>query len=366
MLFIEFTFFYGVLTGLIPSLHPNNLVYFVDRGSLIEIALVHSFINIIPNIYFLVPDVYTITSLNASHQLFKKQEALFVLFVSGLGSLLGGLFSLIFFFYPQIFYYLNETYFLVPLIFLTILLAGLIQKTWKERLISLILLFLAFLLIKLNESLTKDLFFPLLGFFGLSSVLVYSKTKIKQRNDLLTMIKEKFNSSFAKNIIIFSFLGVVLSLPANTYPLVTPTHFLIFLSLFLKFGLYESIVLVSSLSTSDFVLSVVTKEYFNYSRNFVIQHANLISIEKLIFLLFLSFLLLLTVGFLINYLNNNLPRKVVMFLVLLSIFWPFFLDLNFNKLLILILSAVLGFVSLKLNIERINLFNGYLLWYLFK
>jgi len=249
---------------------------------------------------------------------------------------------------------------------LTILLISLIQKTWKERLISLVLLLLAFLLIKLNESLTKDLFFPLLGFFGLSSVLIYSKTKIKQRNDLITMIKEKFSLNFIKNVLIFSFLGVILSLPANTYPLVTPTHFLIFLSLFLKFGLYESIVLVSSLSTSDFVLSIATKEYFGYSRNFVIQYASLIDIEKLALLLLLSFFLLLTIGLLVNYLNNKLPRGVILLLILLSIFWPFFLNLNFGKLLILILSAILGFVSLKLSIERINLFNGYLLWYLFK
>jgi TctA family transporter len=231
------------------------------------------------------------------------------------------------------------------------------------KIITFLLLLDSYLLIEINYEETKDLFLPLIGFFGLSSLFIFSLNKIEQEINLLKLLSH--SSIDLRKVLFFSFLGVLLSIPANVYPLTTPTHFLLFLSLFFEIGLYYSIVLVSSMSTADFILSLITKEYFGYSRNYVVSFSNFsFDFFNLFFILLFSLILLILIGLMITILTNILPRKVILIIVFLSIIWPFFLDLNIWKIFTLLISSFLGFLSLKFGIERINLFNGYLIWYL--
>jgi len=351
------SFFLGVLTGLIPSLHPNNLVNFINKEYLIPIAILHSFINVIPNIYFLVPDIALLTNLNPIYQFYKEGEALKAVQLSGLASFLGVLFSLVFYEFPFIFLIYKSNYF--PLIlYLNLLLLSLVKEQLIKTLKSIIILVLSFILIKSYNFFFEDKFFLLTGFFGLSSVLTFPKNKIKQKFYF-------FNEINIKELVLFSFLGCILAVPANIFPLLTPTHFLITLALLINFNKERSIILVSSMNTSDFILSMITKEYFLFSRNYVIKEGFLLTKKEILIYSFLSFLILLLISFLINFLHNKIDRKVLNIFIFLSILWPIFLDLSLVKILFLILSSFLGFLCLKWEIERINLFNSYIIEYCF-
>jgi TctA family transporter len=351
-------FFWGLITGLIPSLHPNNLVNFVDKENLIPIAILHSFINIIPNVYFLVPDIETITNLNPIYQFYKEGNALKAIQISGLASLLGAFISLIFYYFPFIFL-IYKTHFFKFILYINLILLSVIKETFNKSVLTLILLIISFLTLKIYTFFENDYFFLLTGFFGLSSVLTFPKQKIKQKFHF-------FKGINYKNLIVYSFLGSLLAIPANIFPLITPTHFLIMFSLLLVFDKEKSIIIASSMNTSDFILSVITKEYLGFSRNFVVSNASTIKTEEIIIYSLLSFIILIAFSFLINYIYNIVNRKVLLILILTSIIWPLFLDLSLTKIIFLFISAFLGYLCLKLGIERINLFNAYILNYLIK
>ena len=362
---IDFYLFYGVLTGLIPSIHPNNLVNLVPKEHLIEITIVHSFINFIPNILFLIPDVYTVTSLNSSQIFYKRGLAFYALILSGISSFLAGIFSLIFYLSPFIFFYLNNFYYLTCFILIIpIILPIFLRKSLKNLLIFIFLFFSFYFLISLTKKLNLDYFLPITGLFGLSSVFVFGNRKIIQRLDF-KLIKLFFDLNLIRKILAYSILGVLLSIPANVFPLLTPTHLLLLLVFLIKFGLEESIILVSSISTSDFVLSIITKQFYGYSRNFVVSNAvvNNIYYVYLIKLYIFSILIYLLISILFLWINNLLPRVVINIFIIFSIFLPFLINKDLNSILVLLSSGILGYFAIKNNIERISLFNSYLFDY---
>ncbi len=358
--------FYGILTGLVPSIHPNNLVGLISKEYLVGITIIHSFINFIPNILFLIPDVYTITSLNSSQLLYKKGLAFYALLISGVSSFLSGFISLVFYLNPLIFFYLNNFYFLTFLVLLIpIIMSFILRKDRKEFFIFAFLFLTFYLVIFLTKKLNLNYFLPITGLFGLSSVFVFGNKKVVQRVDAY-VIKKFLDLAVIRKILAYSILGVLLSIPANVFPFLTPTHLLLLLVFLMKFGLEESVILVSSISTSDFVLSIITKQFYGYSRNYVISNASLdgITIIYLMKIYLIAFLLYLLIAFVFLLVNNFLPRIIVNVFVVLSIFAPFLISKDFNSSLILISSGILGYFAIKNNIERISLFNSYLLDYI--
>jgi len=354
---LNLNFFLGLLTGIIPSLHPNNLVNLVNSEELIPIAILHSFINILPNIYFLVPDINTLINLHPVYQFYKEGKAMKAVYLSGIASFLGVLFSLFFYYFPFVFsiYYKVDSFQLI--LYLNLLLLSVIKDSLIKTFISFLILLFSFITVKTYSYLFEDKFFLLTGFFGLSSVISFPKNKIKQNFYF-------FKEIDLKETIIFSLLGVLYAIPANIFPLITPTHLLILFSLLIYFNKEKSIILISSMNSSDFVLSIITKEYFSFSRNYVISKGDLISIKEIIIYSFLSLLILLAFAVFLNYLHNTINRKLLNLIVILSILWPLFLDLSLLKIVFLLFSSLLGFLCLKFGIERIILFNAYIIDYL--
>ncbi|ENN95671.1 hypothetical protein J422_06563 [Methanocaldococcus villosus KIN24-T80] len=95
----------GIFTGLFPGIHPNNIAalsfllypYFGEHfiNFLIGLVVTHYFINFIPAAFLGIPDDETAVSVLPMHRLSIIGEGFKAILLSGIGSYLGVLFSLL-------------------------------------------------------------------------------------------------------------------------------------------------------------------------------------------------------------------------------------------------------------------------------
>lgn len=225
----------GIILGLIPGMHINNilpllLVLFLSLGLeahyaavlLVSIAIAEIFINFIPSIFLGAPEEDTSLSVLPGHRLLlegRGYEAIKLTVIGGIGALLFTLaFAAIFAkFFTQL-YSISRDY-LHYLIILVIAFMVLTEKDLRRIFSAVLIISLSgFLgLITLNSSLSnQNILFPILaGLFGISTLVasISQRTEIPKQVEDTRLQISKIN--ILKSIILGGLAGILVGfLPA--------------------------------------------------------------------------------------------------------------------------------------------------------
>jgi putative membrane protein len=225
----------GIILGLIPGMHINNilpllLVLFLSLGLeahyaavlLVSIAIAEIFINFIPSIFIGAPEEDTSLSVLPGHRLLlegRGYEAIKLTVIGGIGALLFTLaFAAIFAkFFTQL-YSISRDY-LHYLIILVIAFMVLTEKDLRRIFSAVLIISLSgFLgLITLNSSLSnQNILFPILaGLFGISTLVasISQRTEIPKQVEDTRLQISKIN--ILKSIILGGLAGILVGfLPA--------------------------------------------------------------------------------------------------------------------------------------------------------
>ena len=179
----------GTASGLLPGLHPNNLIPIILGLSflfepltaaiiLLVSGVVNSFLNFIPAILFGAPDDSNVLSVLPGHKLFREGRGLEAIKVSVFGGLGGVVFAiaslpLFALFIPQLYALLR------PYVhWILILVVGFMLYKENKKLFAFAVFILSGILGYVALNFSNDLIFPLLsGLFGLPTLLISYKSK---------------------------------------------------------------------------------------------------------------------------------------------------------------------------------------------
>ncbi|ADG12819.1 protein of unknown function DUF112 transmembrane [Methanocaldococcus infernus ME] len=210
----------GIFTGLIPGIHPNNIVALSFIFSpllgenypyfLVSLVITHYFINFIPSALLGVPDDETAMSVLPMHKLTLKGRAYEAIFLAGLGSFLGVIFSLVISLIIVLLSFdINKVY-LVIKPFLPIILSLFIlhQILTSKNIYDLLTIFLSgifgIIIFYLNPSFNSTLTAVFTGMFGIPLLL----NNLKEQKFITQHIKEvEFKLSYLKSIFFSSVVG---------------------------------------------------------------------------------------------------------------------------------------------------------------
>ena len=293
--------FLGIISGIIPGIHVNLLSvivlslspillhYFSPLGLasfILSIAITHTFIDVIPTTFLGIPDASQALLLFPSQKMVlqgKAYEAIFLILIGGLGSLLFSfLFLPVFFISTEILYpYLERFVGWILLFVCVFLLFREKEKTWACAIVFLSgclgLLVFAF---PLEQGL-----FPLFsGLFGISALL------LSLRNTLSLPVQEKTLPSLDgayKAISCASIIGWI----ASFMPGLGPAQAASIGTSIIKLDEKGYLILIGGLSTVNMLLSLLSFYLFDKTRN-----GALVIVAEFLQIDFFSFLILLFVA----------------------------------------------------------------------
>lgn len=375
----------GIFTGLIPGIHTNLIASIILSISplllevlpimslvccIISLSITHSFISFIPSLLFGVPSSDTALSVLPGHTLVLKGKGLEAIYLSGIGSF-GGTITALLLFIPLFFTLLNLYDFISPyipyLLILTSIFLILLENKKSQKILAFIISCFsgAFGLLLLNTIHTKQ---PMLilfsGIFGISALFFALSNESKTPKQEMKYSK-KLPDNYFKGLMIGSFSATICSVSPGLGNAQAAT----ISSLFLKKTPPELfIVILSSINTITFIISIITFYLLERARNgsiiaisqllpkFSIENIILFSIIILITTI-ISFYILLKIGRFFIKINNKLPEKkinlgIIIFLILMVYFMT-----NWVGLIYLITGSALGYLTLLFNVRRVHLLN---------
>lgn len=375
----------GTITGLIPGIHINlvattiliNITILLNYFNLQQIiifilsmGITHTFIDFIPSILFGVPSSDTALSILPGHKLVLEGKAYKAIYLSSIGSLYGIIFTLlitpIFFFGLQATYEFVKKYIPYFLIF-TIIILILSEPKLNNKFWALIITLFAgsFGMLILNTNLISD---PLLilftGTFGISTIihsLNQNENSLPEQNYKINDFK--LSTNFFKAILIG---GTTSSLCSITPGIGNAQAATISALFFKKITSELFIVVISTINTINFALSIITFYLIEKARNGSIVVISQI-IETLTFQDLKTYLTTITiVGLIAFFLTLALGKKLIKTIsklnikkiniyLLLFLLTTIYLLTNIYGLLILISSSFLGILTISLGIRRIHL-----------
>jgi len=373
----------GILTGLIPGIHINlisvfiisNLVFFLEFLNkeyliifIIVMGTIHSFIDFIPSVLFGVPSPDTALSVLPAHRLVNNGQAYFAIFLSSLGSLIGMIFS--FLFMILFFFFLSNLYdsikFLIPYFLILILIILILFEDGKNKKFWSIIIVLfsgALGLLVLNSKLFNDPMLPLFtGLFGISTILLSFKNKSKIPSQNFE-IDFKYNSNYLKSSIIAGITSVFASISPGVGNAQAATISSIF---FRKMNSQIFIFVISSINTSNYILSFITFYLINKARNGsviaisqIVEKISINEIKLYLIIIFIvgiiGFFLTLKIGkIIIKNIFKFDERKINASILVFLIFIVLILG-NIYSLLLLLTATFLGLLSISLNVGRVHL-----------
>jgi len=225
----------GIVTGLIPGMHVNNLIPILLTSSffisdplslsvmIISIAVTQTFIQFIPSIFLGAPEEGTSLSVLPGHKLLfegRGYEAVKLTVIGGIGSLLLTMFLVtIFSQYFQTFYTLSRPY--IQYLLLFIIAAMIVSEKSSRKILyasSIILMSGILGILILNFQIVNQRFvlFPAFsGLFGLSTLIssVGQNSKIPEQSEKEKMEVSKYQ--IIKSIFFGSIAGITVGfLPA--------------------------------------------------------------------------------------------------------------------------------------------------------
>jgi len=361
----------GILSGLIPALHANFLISVISSSGLEGEALGYFIIalfpsnmlaSFIPAIFFGVPEEGTVVAVLPGQRMVKEGRGLLALKVVLFSSLLSALISLALFvpaldLFPIIYGALRERMGLVLMGLSAILV---LRGKRPER--SLLVFLSAGLVGALAlRSAMADPFLPLFsGLFALAGIAAYRPAAVPAQKDA------PIDLSFLR----FTLLGVALGFMADLIPGIgSPSQVAAFASLIMPIGTLGYLAAISSISVSEAVFSLATSASIGKSRmGATAMLAEAIDVPGNLLMLLVLFLLSLGLCALIifaarrriaslsslDYSHMNLVLAAYLCIAALVIDGPM-------GLLVIGLASILGYIAIKLEVERTSLMGALIL-----
>ncbi len=358
--------FLGILAGFLPGIHPNTLSSILSTTPFGEEALAFMIVGMfpanliasfIPAIFFGIPEAGTFITALPGQRMTLQGRGLTALRTVLVSILVALLFSAVLF-HPSllIFPFVYES--LKPFMKYIVLglSAALILKSGK-RLPALAVFVAAGMLgyFALNSG-VYDPFMPLFsGMFAIGMLLNMREGKVP---------KQKEEEPFAKKLIPYILLSVLFGMFADVLPgISSPSQMAVFMSLAVPMNSLAYLSSVSSISISEAVFSFSTNMSIEKSRiGTTVWLSKFTDIGENIYLLLALFIfsaaatafLLYAARKKISALATINSRSIAKVLVLYLIVVSVLLD-GIIGLVILAVSASLGWVTIKLGVERIHL-----------
>lgn len=362
----------GFLTGFLPGLHPNLLASLLAQTTLadeqkafmlIGAASANIIVSFVIAIFFGIPDENTVASILPGHRLTLAGRGLTALRASLAAMLLSAVLSIILFvpslsLYP-IAYAAIRDYIKYVVLFLAVVM---IVKS-KNPLLALIIFTAAgFLGYYSLHAALPDPFLPMFsGMFALAALLNITKTELP---------KQKKEDAAERLIVPYAVAGVLLGFLSNLLPgISSPAQMAILVGLVAMLQPLEYLALVCSISVSQAIFSFATAATIAKARigttAWLLKFAAL-SQDPLFFasLFFFGAVAAVAILFFIRKkisaaaaLNSRtIAAALIIYLALVC----FIID-GYHGLLIMALGALLGFFTIKLNVERVQMMGAIVL-----
>ncbi|HLC68962.1 MAG TPA: tripartite tricarboxylate transporter permease [Candidatus Bilamarchaeaceae archaeon] len=355
----------GLLSGLLPGLHPNTIIAIIanfplaseDFAIVIVVVLaVHSLVSFIPSIFFGVPEQSSVVSALAGQQLVRKGYGIAALKAVLFAAVIAALLSIALFYFSldiyPFFYDLVRSYMGYIVLALSLVLLWRSKNPFLSGVVFLVSGLLG--LYSLNTSLF-DPFLPLFsGLFAMAAFLTYQKSGLPPQAD----------KPLPGGLLKFALLGVVGGFFADLLPgISSASQVAVVLSVFLPMNSLAYLSSIASISISEALFSFATAASIEKSRmGATVWLSETIIIEKHLPLILVTFLAALALAALFLYFfRKRFARLATLdfsifnkLLALYLIVIVFLLD-GWQGLLILVLASALGYVTIRLNVERRNL-----------
>lgn len=370
----------GIITGLTPGIHINLVAITLLSLSavlskyfsllslscfIISMSVTHSFLDSIPSIFLGAPDSATALGVLPGHRYLLKGFGLMAVKLTLIGSFGALIFSILL--YPVLLpivpylYSLIEPYIGIILILIVIFMIFRDKKKLWAILVFLLSGTLGILVFSWHS--IKNPLFPLLsGLFGISTLLISLKDKIiipeqkiQNKTDLkpLITVKALLSGQFS------GFLTAILpGVGAATAAVIS-------LQLTRKLGDNGFMILMGSINTVNFILSILTLQVLGKARNgsIIAVKELLTSINTEYVFIFLATVLVsggiaailtLKLGLLFSkYISKVNYKMLVMSIILMIILLTLVLT-GFKGILILIISTFIGLIPAIVKVKRIH------------
>ena len=355
----------GLFSGLLPGLHPNTVISALstlpldpETLALLIIALYPAslVVSFIPSIFFGIPEPNTVVAILPGQRMVLQGE--------GLAALKTVIFSCII-------SALLATALFLPSLDLFPLVYGAIREHMKYILfaISLVLLLrsknpplatLIFILagilghFSLNSGM-EDPFLPLFsGMFAVAAIMVYSKGSVPEQKE----------SAIGFGFVKFTLVGVLLGMAADLIPGVgSPSQVATFATIFMRMDTLGYLAAISAISVSQSIFSLATAASIGKARvGATAWLAEYMDVGENLLLILTLFILSMAIAVAVVYLIRKHAAKLAsldfsrMNAVLLFYLVAMTLIIDgFLGLVILAIGGALGWLTIKLGVERTNL-----------
>lgn len=336
---------FGIMTGLIPGIHINLisllllsisplLLSYINVLSLaifiIAMSITHTFLDSIPSIFLGAPDSAQALGVLPGHRYLLKGNGLMALKLTIIGSFGALILSIILF--PLLIYIVDFIYPLIKnyigYILLIVVIFMIARDKFKIWALFIFLLSGTFGFLVLNINLKNPLFPMLSGLFGISTLLISllknHKIPPQKLNQEIKLNKEKTIKALASGqfsgFLTSMFPGLGAAQAAVLSMQITP-----------DLGDHGFMVLIGSINTANFTMSLATLYVLNKARN-----GSIVAISKLIE----SFNLNHIIIFLFTALIAG-SMAVFLALKIGKIFSKLITKINYKKLVILIISFII-------------------------
>jgi putative membrane protein len=361
----------GFLSGLLPGLHSNTIISVLSSLGMDDKALavmiialfpVHLVTSFIPSIFFGIPESHSVVAVLPGQRMVLRGEGMDALKTVLLSCVVAALLSAALFrlsidAFPVVYDALRAN-----MKFILLGVSSVLLLRSKNPMLS-ILVFMASGMLghySLNSGM-QDPFLPMFsGMFAMSAILNYRKSKVPLQ-------KEKPVSLGFLN---YSLLGVLLGFLADLIPGVgSPSQVATFASIFVPFNSYGYLAAVSSISVSEAIFSLATSASIGKSRvGATAWLAESMDIGENMMLLLPLFVLAMAIAVAVLY---SVRRRIAMlasmdFSRLNAILGLYLISMTVvldgaEGLVVLVMGSVLGLVTLRLGVERINLMGAIIL-----
>jgi putative membrane protein len=369
----------GVFTGLVPGVHVNTVCLLgltlyprlglngVEFGVvMIAMSVTHTFLDFIPAIFIGVPEEETALSVLPTHQLVLKGKALEAVKLTGYGSLLGLVFSVLM--VPPALMLLPRVYektrgFIVYIIGFAALMLILREKkkAIHAAIVFIVSGYLGYTILHLKSISPTHVLFPVFaGLFGLSNIIYSIKTKpryIPQEEYAVMKVDREFMSS--------GLLGSLGGMLVGVLPAMSPSQVGIIMSEVFGGSLHTFLVSVSAINTADAIFSLVSLYTIQNPRSGVtVMMDKLIEVDLNSFILFVGVICLtapialhlhIQLGRKAMHLVGSVDYRMMSKTVILVVLALIYLLTGWFGVLISIVSTTIGLLPILAGVSRTHL-----------
>ena len=356
----------GMITGLIPGLHPNTIcsvlaeVYIPDE---IKAALIIGMVpanivaSFIPAIFFGIPEHGTVVAALAGQRLALAGRGLTALKVVLFSVIIAVAASFIIFVPSMEMFSLVYNSIGDYIKYIVLILASVVVLKSRNPVLALLVFLGSGILgyFSLNSGMGDPFVSVFSGMFAISALLNITKSRIP---------KQRKEEGVKKEIIVYALLGVFLGMTADLLPgISSPSQVALFASIVVPMNSMGYMATVSSIGVSEAIFSLSTTASIEKSRmGSTIWLSKFIDIEENVFLLASFFLLGTVIAVAIVYILKKKialvsvlnSKPIAMMLIAYLVIISFLLN-GWIGILVLAISTGLGWVTLRLGVERIQM-----------